>query len=171
MGSLLIKIDEQTKYIIEVKEEYSVKEFINTFDDHLAKLKKISPADSMSQMVSATEKLGESFSDVKELFNQLSIYIEGLGDDITRKESAHMRTYTSISKLLKKRIGLVWLAPIGNSLRVYLRKGDYHNIDKQNRIVYSEPKKKTFGNYPTMKINSKQDIDYFFNIIKKIYES
>ena len=171
VGSLSIKIDEQSKYIIDVKEEYSVKEFINTFDDHLSKLKKISFIDSISQTVNATEKLGESFSDVKDLFNQLSILIEGLGEDITKKESTHMRTYTSISKSLKKRIGLVWLAPIGNSLRIYLRKGNYSNIDKQNKIIYSEPKKKTFGNYPTMKINTKEDINYSFNIIKKIYES
>lgn len=171
MGSLLIKIDEQSKYIIDVKEEYSVKEFINTFDDHLFKLKKLSTIDSMVQMANTTEKFGEAFSDVKELFNHLSILIDGLGDDINKKESTHMRTYTSISKSLKKRIGLVWLAPVGNSLRIYLRKGDYRNIDKQSKIIYSEPKKKTFGNYPTMKINSKQDIDYSFNIIKKIYES
>lgn len=171
MGSLTIKIDEQSKYIIDLKEEYDVKEFINIFDDHLFKLKKISQIDSITQTVNATEKLGEDFSGVKELFNHLSLLIEELGEDISKKESPHMRTYSSISKSLKKKIGLVWLAPVGNSLRIYLRKGDYSKIDRQNKIVYSVPEKKTFGNYPTMKINNKQDIDYSMNIIKKIFES
>ena len=171
MGVLTITINEQSKYIIDLKDEYSVKEFLNTFDDHISRLRKIAPNESISQTLSATEKFGEAFSDIKELFNQLSILIEALGKDISMKDSVHMRTYTSIAKSMKKRIGLVWLAPVGNSLRIYLRKGNYQNIDKEKKTIYSMPKKKTFGNYPTMKINSSQDIDYAFDIIKKIYES
>ena len=84
MGVLTITINEQSKYIIDLKDEYSVKEFLNTFDDHISRLRKIAPNESISQTLSATEKFGEAFSDIKELFNQLSILIEALGKDISK---------------------------------------------------------------------------------------
>lgn len=159
MNKVSIIVDEHSKYTIELKEEYNAEEFISTLEGHLAKVKKL------FSLEPDTSKFYPN-----DLFKKLSTLIEGLGKDISKKDRTTMRTFTSIKKSINKKRGLVWLKPVGNSLIIHLRSGDHSDVDIEGKIVYSKLGKSTFGNYPTMKINKLDDIEYAYNIIKNIYE-
>lgn len=166
-----IKIDENSKYTVKLKEEYEVEEFISTFEEHLIKVKKLFSLEPNISKKNKAEKNAENASFYpNDLFKKLSPLIEGLGSDVSKKDKTTMRTFTSIQKSINKKRGLVWLKPVGNSLIIHLRPGDHSNVDIERKIVYSRPGKTTFGNYPTMKINKLNDIEYAYNIIKHIYE-
>ena len=171
MNKVSIIIDEHSKYTIELKEEYKAEEFISTIERHLAKVKKLFSLDPDTSKSNRVEKNGGNtlfYPNV--LFKKLSTLIEGLGNDISKRDKTSMRTFRSIKKSINKKRGLVWLKPVGNSLIIHLRPGDHSDLDREGRIVYSKPGKSTFGHYPTMKINKLDDIEYAYNIIKSIYE-
>ncbi len=171
MNQVSIKIDANSKYTAALKEEYEAEEFISTIEEHLVKVKKLCSLEPNTSKKDNAEKNGGHASFYPNgLFNKLSPLIEGLGSDVSKKDKTTMRTFTSIQKSTNKKRGLVWLKPVGNSLIIHLRPGDHSNLDTERKIVYSRPGKTTFGNYPTMKINKLDDIEYAYNIIKHIYE-
>lgn len=171
MNKVSIVIDEHSKYTIELKEEYNAEEFIATLEGHLAKVKKLFSLEPDTSQKNRVEKSGgHTLFYPNDLFKKLSTLIEGLGNDISKKDKTTMRTFTSIKKSINKKRGLVWLKPVGNSLIIHLRSGDHSDVDIEGKIVYSKLGKSTFGNYPTMKINKLDDIEYAYNIIKNIYE-
>ncbi len=171
MNQVSIKIDENSKYTVELKEEYEAEEFISTIEGHLAKVRKLFSLEPNISQKDKTEKSGGHASFYpNDLFKKLNALIEGLGSDVSKKDKTTMRTFTSTQKSINKKRGLVWLKPVGNSLVIHLRSGDHSNVDIERKIVYSKPGKTTFGNYPTMKINKLDDIEYAYNIIKHIYE-
>lgn len=171
MNKVSIIIDEHSKYAIELKEEYNAEEFILTLEGHLAKVKKLFSLEPGTSPKNRIEKNREhTLFYPNDLFKKLSILIEGLGNDISKYDKTSMRTFKSIMKSTNKKRGLAWLRPVGNSLIIHLRSGDHSDVDIEGRIVYSKPRKSTFGNYPTMKINKFDDIEYAYNIIKNIYE-
>ncbi len=167
MNSISVIIGKNTKYSIELKEEYQSEEFINFFEEQIQIIKKVVPRSS-----TVNEAIMADNTPFKKnvLFDQLDIMVKRLGSDIETKENDTMRTYTSIMKSKNKRQGLVWLHPIGSSLLIHLRTMDYSEIDKNGQIVYSKPGKTTFGKYPTLKINDKSEIENSLRIIKHAYE-
>jgi len=171
MNNVSIIIDEHSRYTIELKEEYETEEFISTIEGHLAKVKKLFLLELDESKKNRTEKSGEhTLFYPNDLFKKLSTLIEGLGNDISKKDNTTMRTFKSIITSINKKRGLAWLKPVGNSLIIHLRPGDHSDVDVEKRIVYTKPGKSTFGNYPTMKITKFDDIEYAYNIIKNIYE-
>jgi hypothetical protein len=48
---------------------------------------------------------------------------------------------------------------------------DYSEIDKNRKIIYSKPGKTTLGNYPTLTINDKAELENSLRIIKHAYKS
>ena len=175
MAEISIKIDEDSKYTIDLKQEYSAKEFISTLEGHLSKIKNFFNHHNVDLKNKDTKKFAEgsapSFFNENILFNQLSKLVEELGNDITKADKSSMRCYYSISRRINKRRGLVWIQPVGNSLVIYLRKGNFNDVDVDSRIIYSKLNKRTFGDYPIMRINEEYDVEYAFKIIKKIYET
>jgi hypothetical protein len=160
MSQVKIRIDEMSNYTIEFKEEYSIEDFILVIEGHMSKLRRLMPTE---------EKHITTEFQKNDSFNDLSPLIEDLGDDVIIKDKSTMRTFRSIDKSTNKEMGLAWLQPSGNSLIIYLRKGDYKSIDHKRMIVYSREKNKTFGEYPMLKTNKLTDINYVFDIIKNIY--
>jgi hypothetical protein len=63
--------------------------------------------------------------------------------------------------------GFAWLAPKGKSLVVYLRKGDHSSVDPENKII----QKSTFGGFPMIYIRKFEEVEYVFNIIRKIHRT
>lgn len=167
MKSISVIIGKNAKYSIDLRDEYQSEEFINFFQEQMQIIKKIMPGSSTSDVTVITDN---STFKKNVLFDQLDIMVKGLGSDIETKENLTMRTYTSIVKSKNKRIGLVWLQPIGKALLIHLRTMDYSEIDKNGEIVYSKPGKTTFGGYPTLKINQKYQLENSLRIIKYAYE-
>ena len=117
MNKVSIIIDDHSKYTIELKEEYNAEEFISTIEGHLAKVKKLFSLESDTSKKNRIEKSGGHASFYpNDLFKKLSLLIEGLGNDISKKDKTTMRTFTSIKKSINKKRGLAWLKPVGNSL-------------------------------------------------------
>jgi hypothetical protein len=168
MKNISVIVGKNARYSIDLKDEYQSEEFISFFEEHIQTIKKIKHIPSTVNTSIAQEKTTFKRN---VLFDQMDMMVKGLGSDIDTKEGDAMRTYTSIVKSKKnKRQGLVWLHPIGNSLLVHLRTMDYSDIDKGKRIVYSKPGKSTFGNYPTLKINEKSELEDSLRIIKHAYK-
>jgi len=167
MNSISVIIGKNAKYSIDLKEEYQSEEFISFFEEQIQIIKKIIPR---SSTVNARETADNITFKRNPLFEELDIMVKRLGNDIETKENETMRTYTSIVKSKNKRRGLVWLQPVGSSLLIHLRSMDYSDIDKNGKIVYSEPGKTTFGKYPMLKINDKSEIENSLRIIKHAYE-
>ena len=172
MQKLSVILDKHSKYLIELKEEYDLREFMTVFEGHISKIKNLA---SLSHDLHARKtnkgKARDGAFHGNELFEQLDVMIEDLGDDIIKKDKDTMRTYSSIIKSNNKRRGLAWLQPVGNSLTIYLRKGNHSDVDKKEKIIYSAPGKSTFGDYPMIKISDPTEVGYVFDIIKNIYES
>jgi len=160
MAQIKIEIDEMLTYTIELNDVYSVKNFILIFDEHLSKLKKL---------IGAEEKNVTTKFHKNKMFNKLDLFVEKLGNDIVKKDGSTMRSFRSVMKVTGKAKGLVWLKPAGSSLVIYLRKGNYENIDPRDIIIYSTSKSKTFGDYPMIKTNDPSDIAYIGKIIRNIY--
>lgn len=160
MSQVKVRIDEMSNYTIEFKEEYSVDDFILVIEGHMSKLKRL---------IHIEKKHITTEFNKNDLFNDLSPFIEDLGDDVIIRDKSTMRAFRSIDKSTNKEMGLAWLQPSGNSLIIYLRKGDYESIDHKRMIVYSREKSKTYGEYPMIKTNKSTDINYVFDIIKNIY--
>jgi len=169
MKNISVIIGRHTKYSVDLKDEYNSEEFISFFEEQILKVKKISSITSDTGTLN-TNKGGNEIFQKNQMFNELDKRIDSLGKDIVQKNNATMRTYTSIVKSTGKRRGLVWLQPVGNALIIHLRHGDHSKIDKQGKIVYTKPGKKTFGGYPIMKVNNLSEVDYAFRIIKSIYD-
>ena len=169
MKSTSVIIDRHTKYSIDLKDEYNFEEFISFFEGQILKVKKILSITSDLAVLN-TKKEGNEIFQKNQIFSKLDALIENLGNDIAKKDNATMRTYTSMVRSTDKRRGLVWLKPVGNSLVIHLRPGDHSKVDKQGKIAYTKPGKKTFGNYPTMKVNDLSEVEYAFKIIKSIYD-
>lgn len=168
MKNISVIIGKNAKYSIDLKDEYQSEEFINFFEEQMQIIKKIMPR---SSTVNVPLIADNTTFKRNVLFDQLDIMVKGLGRDIETKENDTMRTYTSIVKSKNKRRGLVWLKPIGSSLLIHLRTMDYGVIDKKKEIVYSKPGKTTLGNYPTLTINDKAELENSLRIIKHAYES
>lgn len=168
MEQISIIIDEQLKYTIDLKNEFKPDEFISTFEEHIAKVKKlltlIEPPGKGKEPPSTNGKK-EEFPNANELFRRLNAKIESLGKDLSKKDGKTMRTFNFTRPINSRAKGLTWLQPIGQSLIVYLRKGDYKTEDKESKIEYSG----TFGGFPMLKLSTPEDVDYAFGIIKKIY--
>jgi hypothetical protein len=167
MNTISITIDENLKYSIELKEEYKAEEFIATFEGHINKVKNLlSSFGSSGNATSGRAEIqqGVPFKE-NELFKKLSALIETLGKDIYKEDHSTMRSYKFNRAYRRK--GFAWLAPKGQSLVVYLRKGNHSSVDRENRIV----QKSTFGGFPMLYIKNLDEVDYTFNIIKKIYQS
>ena len=168
MKSISVIMGKNAKYSIDLKDEYQSEEFIIFFEEQMQIIKKIMPGLSTVNV----PKVADNTTFKRNiLFDQLDIMVKELGSDIETKENGTMRTYTSIVKSKNKRRGLVWLQPIGRSLLIHLRAVDYRKIDKNGKIVYSKPGKTTFGNYPTLAINDKSELENSLRIIKHAYES
>jgi len=167
MATVTIIVDKFSKYSIDLKEEYSPDEFISTIEGHIRKVKNLI---SIPSIIGSKINKG-SMDETDELFNsnkffrQLNLKVEALGKDIYKRDSKTMRAF-KFNRKIDRTDGLVWLAPRGNSLYVYFRKGDYKSVDRDNKIIRTG----TFGNYPMMVIKEDKDIDYAFTIIKKIYQ-
>lgn len=168
MKSISVIIDQHSKYSIDLQDEYQLNEFINFFEWQLQMVKKISQGSSIMNV----QEIGENtIFKRNNLFDQMNKQVKGLGNDIELKNNKTMRTYTSIKKSTSKRKGLVWLKPMGNTLVIILRQGDYSRVDVKDKIAYSKPDKKTLGNLPTMTIrNDPAEIEYAFKMIKHIYD-
>ena len=171
MKNISVKLDKDSKYIIELKEEYNSQEFLKVFEGHIFKVKKLTSLslDLPERATNESKHKDRTFQENK-IYKQLDEMILNLGKDIITKDNLTMRTYSSIIKSNNKRRGLAWLKPVGNSLIIYLRKGKYSDVDKEGKIIYSTPGKRTFGDYPMMTISDLFEISYIFNIIKSIYE-
>ena len=167
MKSISVIIGKNAKYSIDLKDEYQSQEFINCFEEQIQIIRKIMPR---SSTVNVPIIADNTTFKKNVLFDQLDIMVKGLGSDIETKENDTMRTYTSIVKSKNKRRGLVWLKPIGSSLLIHLRVMDYSEMDKNGKILYSKPGKTTFGNYPTLTINDKSELEYSLRIIKHAYK-
>jgi hypothetical protein len=163
MIEIRIRIDDSSAYTIQFESEYDANEFLSTVNGHIAKIKRLMPEH-------------QDFRDRNRgfkkniLFENLALLIEKLGGDITYKDKASMRAYTSIVKNTGKEMGLAWLQPVGRFLHIYLRKGNHHSTDPKNIIMYSTSQKKTFGGYPLIKTDQLTDIGYISQIIRGIYE-
>lgn len=173
MDNISIKINQDSKYTINVKEEYDLNEFISTFEGHISLLKNMDLGNKQSKKIVLDKeennyKYPSSFLG-HPLIKELDMMIRNLGTDITIKDDASMRSYYSISKFNRKTLGLAWLKPIGNNLLIHLRKVDYKSIDTNNRIKYSEEGSRTFGDYPTLTIYNNQDLEYAFELIRYAY--
>jgi hypothetical protein len=170
MEQISIIIDEQLKYTIDLKNEFKPDEFISIFEEHISKVKKllnlIEPQGEKKEPLSASSDKAE-VPNANELFRLLNAKVESLGKDLSKRDKKTTRTFNFERPINSRSKGLVWLQPIGQSLVVYLRKGDHRKEDKDNRIVY----KKTWGSYPMLKLSRLEDVDYAFNIIKKIYSN
>ena len=57
------------------------------------------------------------------------------------------------------------LSPKGPSLEILLKKGDHSSVDTENKIAH----KVGFGGYPKLYIKKLDEVDYVYDIIKKIY--
>ena len=168
MKSISVIIGKNAKYSIDLKDEYQSEEFINFFEEQMQIIKKIMPRSSTVNVPIISDNTTFKRN---VLFEQLDTMVKGLGSDIETKENDAMRTYTSIVKSKNKRRGLVWLHPIGSSLLIHLRTMDYSEIDKNGKIIYSKPGKTTLGNYPTLMINDKAELENSLRIIKHAYKS
>ena len=150
------------------KDEFLPDEFISTFEEHISKVKKlltlIESKGDKRKTVSASDSAVE-FAGANELFRLLNAKIESLGKDLVKKDHKTMRTFNFERPINSRSKGLAWLQPVGQLLIVYLRKGNYEAIDRQNKIEY----KQTFGGYPMLKLSEPGDVDYAFEIIKEIY--
>jgi hypothetical protein len=170
MKTINVKIDDQSTYSITIQDDYNLSDFITIFEGHLLKLRKFSELDSMhttrNPVVTKHDRHNDS---VNLFFDNLSKHLNGLGNDIERKDKSTMRAYYSISKSRKKKLGLAWLVRHSKHLLVYLRKGEYSNMDLEGKIIYHSPEKKTFGQYPYMKVHNQGDLDYLVKIIENIY--
>jgi hypothetical protein len=172
MQKLSVTLDKHSKYLIELKEEYDLREFMTVFEGHISKIKKLASLNhDLPERKTNKGKARDRAFHANELFEQLDVMIEKLGDDIIKTDGNTMRTYSSIIKSNNKRRGLAWLQPSGNSLIIYLRKGDHSDVDKKEQIIYPTLGKSTFGNYPMIKISDPTEVGYIFDIIKSIYES
>jgi len=137
MEKISIIIDEQLKYTIDLKNEFYSDEFISTFGEHISKVKKlltlIEPKGEKQGSIPVSSNKVE-FPNANELFKLLNAKIESLGKDLAKKDNKTMRTFNFERPLNSRSKGLVWLQPVGQSLVVYLRKGNYTNDDAENRI-------------------------------------
>jgi len=167
MITISITLDEHSKYSIELKEEYKSEDFIATFEGHINKVKNLLSTVGSNGLGNTgdTRTQKDAFSNANDLFKKLSFMIETLGKDIYKEDHATMRSFKFNRAYRRK--GFAWLAPKGQSLVVYLRKGDHSSVDKENKIV----QKSTFGGFPMLYIKKADEVDYAFNIIKKIYQS
>jgi len=178
MQKIKIELDKESEYTINLKEEYNPDEFRDVFTEHLNRISKFCSKEKKKTYDQDNKKVNsqDSFSKSNQLFEKLTSFIRTLGDDISEKDTNTMRAFYSIIKSNRKRRGLAWLQPIGTSLIIYLRKPlngrkFYENIgDKEELIQYSSEKKRTFGDYPVIKINEDTDLNYIYNIIKNIYK-
>lgn len=166
MINVSIIIDEQSKYTIDLKNEYDADDFIATFEKYISKVKKLRTSSEQGGKSTKTkvENQVDAFSNANELFTKLTGMVEALGSDIYREDHSTMRSFKFNRPVRIK--GFVWLQPRGEALIVYLRKGNYGNVDMDKKII----QKTTFGGYPMLYIKHPNEIDYAFNIIKKIYQ-
>jgi hypothetical protein len=167
MNNITVIVGENAKYSIDLKDEYQSEEFIRFFEEQIQIVKKIMPGSSTVNIPKIEDKTTFKRN---VLFDQLDIMVKELGHDIEIKDNDTMRTYTSIMISKNKRRGLVWLKPIGSSLLLHLRTMEYSEIDKNKKIVYSKPGKTTFGNYPTLIINDKSELEGAIKIIRYAYK-
>ena len=167
MTIISINIDEQTKYSIELKDQYNPKDFIKTFEGHISKVKNLlsMPSSGERPTNEGADSRQKSLFESNDLFEKLNQMIESLGNDIYKEDHTTMRSFKFNRPYRRK--GFAWLAPKGQSLVVYLRKGDHSSVDKKKKII----QKKTFGGFPMLYIRTPDEVDYAFNIIKKIYQS
>ena len=90
--------------------------------------------------------------------------------DVEFKDETTMRCFYSKVDYKNALFGLCWLEPHKDgSLVIYFRKGDYSSIDPKKLIEYSTPQRKTFGNYPLIKVYHFNDLDFILEIIKLAY--
>ncbi len=166
MSNVSIIIDEQSKYTIDLKNEYDADDFIANFEKHISKVKKLRTSSEQGEKSIKTkvENQVDAFSNANELFKKLTGMVEALGSDIYQEDHSTMRSFKFNRPIRIK--GFVWLQPRGEALVVYLRKGNYGNVDTDRKII----QKTTFGGYPMLYIKHPNEIDYAFNIIKKIYQ-
>ena len=86
------------------------------------------------------------------------------------KDEKTMRCFYSEVRFKEGLLGLCWLQPNKDgSLVVYLRKKDYSSIDPENLVEYSTPQKKTFGEYPLIKVYNFSELDYVLKLIRWAY--
>lgn len=166
MITISITIDEHSKYSIDLKNEYEPEDFISTFDRHINKLKNLLSMSRNGEQKAADSYDRDKIFNSNKFFRELNVKVAGLGNNIYKKDHKTMRSFKFDSKI-NGTDGFVWLAPRGKSLVVYLRKGDHKSVDIENKIIQTG----TFGNYPMLIIKDQKDIDYIFNIIKKIYKT
>lgn len=90
--------------------------------------------------------------------------------DVKFKDEQTMRCFYSDVDYKNKPLGLCWLEPHKDgSLVVYFRKSDYSSIDTRGLIEYSTIQRKTFGDYPLIKISNSSELDFVLEIIKLAY--
>lgn len=163
MPSVSITIDEKSSYTINLEDTYRSEDFIETFEKQIKIVRKISGLPEPAK--TETDDVKDQFPDANESFKKLSSMIETLGNDIRKEDGATMRSY-KLNRPLRSKI-LVMLSPKGQSLVVYLRKGNHSSLDPENRIN----EKPGFGGYPMIYIRKPDEVDYVFDIIQKIYQS
>lgn len=98
------------------------------------------------------------------LFKWLSEMVKSLGQDITVKDYATMRSF-EFDRPLRSKV-IAGLMPRTVSVVVCLRNGDYSNVDLQKRIN----RKGSLRGAPMLLVGDENDASYAFDIIKNIYE-
>lgn len=71
-----------------------------------------------------------------------------------------MNTYVFVSNLKGRTMGLVWVSIYGAG-RIYLFKGDYGPVDKDNRVKYQN----VWGGYPQFEVQKLGDVEYARNLV------
>ena len=161
MASISITINKELRITINLEDDYTPEKFIETFEGYIKQVRTVSGIpEPVKDEVNANQ---DKFTDANELFKKLSSLIEKLGKDIRKVDNKTMRSFKFDRPLRSKVIAM--LSPKGQPLVVYLRKGDHSSVDPDKKIVYEN----TFGGYPMLYIRKIGEVDYVFDIIKKIY--
>jgi hypothetical protein len=160
MLKMSIKIDNQSTYGIDLKEEYSPNEFIDVFEKHIMKVKKLSDTSSSS----LNNKNILRF-ETNNLFDALDAKIQKM-PGLLRKDHKTMRSY-QFEINMKGGQGFIWLAPRNKSLWVYFKKVSFSTFDKDKKIIDDGS---TWGQYPLMKVHDQKDLKYAYELAEATYK-
>ena len=161
MASISIIINKESSHTINLDDVYTPEKFIETFEKYIKIVRTI--CGIPEPVKDEVNEKQDKFTNANELFKNLSSMIETLGDDVKKDDHDTMRSFKFDRHLRSKVIAM--LSPKGQSLVVYLRKGDHSSVDPDKEIVYEN----TYGGYPMLYIKKLDEVDYVFDIIKKIY--
>ncbi|PKN70411.1 MAG: hypothetical protein CVU43_19825 [Chloroflexi bacterium HGW-Chloroflexi-5] len=160
MLKISIKIDNQSTYRIDLEEEYSPVEFIDIFENHIAKVKKLSDIPNSSLISKDIIRF-----ETNNLFDALDAKIQKM-PGLIHKDHKTMRSY-QFEKNVKGGQGFIWLAPRNKSLWVYFKKENFNTFDKEKKTINDGS---TWGEYPMMKVHDQKDVKYAYELAESTYK-